>query len=73
MNTFLAIITIWLLVSLTNIIILKKQIFLKELTLLNKITGIFVILILGPIFIPIFLLIVKSIENIRFEDEEHLK
>lgn len=73
MNTFLAIITIWLLVSLTNIIILKKQIFLKELTLLNKITGIFVILILGPIFIPIFLLIVKSIENIHFEDEEHLK
>lgn len=73
MNTFLAIITIWLLVSLTNIIIFRKQIFLRDLTLLNKITGIFVILVLGPIFIPIFLLIVRSIENIHFEDEEHLK
>lgn len=73
MSTFLAIITIWLLVSLTNIIIFRKQIFLRDLTLLNKITGIFVILVLGPIFIPIFLLIVRSIENIHFEDEEHLK
>jgi hypothetical protein len=73
MNTFLAIATIWLLVSLTNIIIFRRQIFLRDLTLLNKITGIFVILILGPIFIPIFLLIVRSIENIHFEDEEHLK
>jgi len=73
MSTFLIAITIWLLVSLTNIIIFRKQIFLKELTLVNKITGIFVILVLGPIFIPIFLLIIKSIQNIHFEDEEHLK
>ena len=73
MNTFLAIATIWLLVSLTNIIIFRRQIFLRDLTLLNKITGIFVILLLGPIFIPIFLLIVRSIQNIHFEDEEHLK
>jgi len=73
MNTFLAIATIWLLVSLTNIIIFRRQIFLRDLTLVNKITGIFVILLLGPIFIPIFLLIVRSIQNIHFEDEEHLK
>jgi hypothetical protein len=73
MNTFLAIATIWLLVSLTNIIIFRRQIFLRDLKLVNKITGIFVILLLGPIFIPIFLLIVRSIQNIHFEDEEHLK
>lgn len=73
MSTFLAIITMWLLISLTNIIILRKQIFLNYLTILNKITGIFVILLLGPIFTPLFLLMIKSIENIRFEDEEHLE
>lgn len=65
--------TIWLIVSISNIIFFKKEIFKKKkLSLWNRIVGIIFIIVLGPLFIPLLFLIIRCIENVDFDEEKNI-